>query len=328
MNSDIVNFFKNKKVIITGAKGFLGTYVVNYLKPVLSDENLIIPRSKECDLRDKDVTFNYFKKHNPDYIINLAARLGGIGDNRANPALYFYDNISIGLNVIEACRQIKNVKKLVYIGTVCSYPKFTPAPFKESDLWKGYPEETNAPYGIAKKSVMVYSEAVYQQYNFLTNNILLTNLYGPGDDFRDQTSHVIPALIKKIHNAKLNKELSIHAWGDGSPSRDFLYAKDAALGIIQACVYLNTTNPINLGSSKEISIKQLTETIMDLMDYNGNINWDTSKPNGQPRRLLDINLAKNLINFNPLTSFKEGLKETIKYYIDNQSTLDGLAPKY
>jgi GDP-L-fucose synthase len=328
MNVEIIKFFQNKRVLVTGGQGFLGSYLVDYFNTLVSKENFILPSLDDCDLRLKDETFEYFNKYKPDFVINLAARLGGIGDNRAHPAFYFYDNINIGMNVIEACRQIKSVKKLVNIGTVCSYPKFTPVPFKESDLWNGYPEETNAPYGVSKKAVMVYSHAVHQQYDFLTNNILLTNLYGPRDDFRNETSHVIPALIKKVYAAKTNNNPSIYAWGDGSPSRDFLYAKDAALGIIQTCVYLNTTDPVNLGSGKEISIMDLADTIVNQLEYKGKIDWDTSKPNGQPRRMLDINLARKLIKFNPSTSFQTGLNETIKYYLENKEYIDNLPPKF
>ena len=254
-----------KKILITGANGFLGRKLVALLH-ANNVRNLITPNSKECDLRLIENAFKLVKDHRPDIIINIAARLGGIGDNRAYPASYFYDNLMLGINMIEASR-IYEVSKLVLIGTVCSYPKFAQVPFNEDDLWNGYPEETNGPYGVSKRAVISYAEAAKKQYGLNTVNLLFTNLYGPGDDFREQTSHVIPAIIKKVIHAKENNLPQIEAWGDGSPSRDFLHIWDAAAGVMQAAKFCETEIPINMGSGTEVNIKYLIEKIAATLKY-------------------------------------------------------------
>lgn len=315
-----------KNVLVTGGDGFLGKNVVSVLKETYPGANIIIPVLSEIDLRERQETIEYFEKHKPDVVIALAARLGGIGDNRMYPASYFYDNITIGINTIDASR-LSGVQKLVLIGTVCSYPKIVPAPFKEEDLWNGYPEPTNGAYGISKKAVAEYSIAVKKQYGLSCVNILLTNLYGPKDDFRDETSHVIPALIKKIYNAKENGDSEIVAWGDGSPTRDFVYVRDAAEGIVKS-INCEDETPINIGSGSEISIKNLFHILCEHLEFDGNVVWDTSKPNGQPRRLLDITKARKKFGFNPTTTFQDGLKNTVKWYIENRLKIDKLAPKH
>lgn len=317
---------KFDKILVTGGNGFLGKQVVNQLKITYPNATIVTFSSKEIDLRNQETTFNYFQTVKPDLVIALAARLGGIGDNRNYPASYFYDNIMIGVNTIEASR-LSGVKKLINIGTVCSYPKITPVPFVEEDLWNGYPEPTNGAYGISKKAVGEYSIAVEQQYGLKVVNLLMTNLYGPGDDFRDATSHVIPALIKKVVYAKNNNLPRIEAWGDGSPTRDFIYIEDAAKGIVQSIEHKSST-PINIGSGQEYSIKKLYENICDILDFKGEVYWDTSKPNGQPKRLLNIDKAKNYFGFNPSTSFYDGLKNTIHWYLQNQQEIDNLPKKF
>lgn len=314
------------KILITGGNGFLGRHVIEKCKMEYPEATLLTPTSTELDLRERKETLRYFKNHQPDAVISIAARLGGIGDNREYPATYFYDNITIGINTIEGAR-LNGVRKIVNIGTVCSYPKHVEAPFKEEDLWSGYPEPTNGPYGIAKKAVGEYALAVEKQYGLSCVNLLVTNLYGPGDDFRAKTSHVIPALIKKIIFAQEENTPEIVAWGDGSPTRDFLYVTDAADGIVKA-LECDEHGPINLGAGEEISIKQLFEKLADKIGFNGKVKWDTSKPNGQPRRLLDISKAEELLNFKPATSFDVGLEQMISWYLTNRNEIDALPPKF
>ena len=315
------------KILVTGGNGFLGKHVVELLEDVLSSTAIFTPSSAEVDLRNEEQTISYFKKHRFDAVISLAARLGGIGDNRNYPATYFRDNIMIGVNTLSAAQKT-GVKKVVNVGTVCSYPKFTPVPFKEEDLWKGYPEETNSAYGIAKKAVFEYSKALENQFGFKCANLLLTNLYGPGDDFREETSHVIPALVKKLHHTITQNSQTLNVWGDGSPSRDFLYVKDAALGIIAALLNEVSSDPINLGSGNDITIKELVLKLSSIFDFNGKVKWDTTKPNGQPTRRLSIERAKKVLSFRPKTSFDEGIGITIQWYMDNLDELMLQGEKY
>ena len=309
-----MNFWTNKKVIITGGSGFLGSFVVNKLK-ALNPKNIFVPRSKDYDLRKLEDIKRMLKDAKPDIIIHLAARVGGIYANREHPAEFFYDNLIMGIQLLNES-YLFGIDKFVGIGTVCSYPKFTPVPFKEESLWDGYPEETNAAYGLAKKMLLVQSQAYRQQYDFNSIFLLLVNLYGPGDNFDLENSHVIPALIRKCIEAKENKEEKIIAWGTGKPTREFLYVEDAAEAIILAAEKYNKSEPINIGSSMEISIKELLELIVKYINFNGEIVWDTTKPDGQPRRCLDTSKALKEFGFKANTIFDEGLKKTIGWYFD------------
>lgn len=313
-------------ILVTGGNGFLGKEVVAECERVYPNAKVIAPASKTVDLRNREQALKYIQSIKPDIVIAVAARLGGIGDNRAFPATYFYDNITIGINTIDGAR-LAGSQKIVNIGTVCSYPKIVPVPFKEEDLWNGYPEPTNGPYGIAKKAVAEYAQAVEKQYGLKSVNLLVTNLYGPGDDFREQTSHVIPALIKKMIVAKETGESEIIAWGDGTPTRDFLFVKDAAKGIVQS-INSEDALPTNLGSGQEVSIKELFENLKSAIGFEGAVTWDTSKPNGQPKRLLNIDKAKHDFNFKPITDFKTGITATIKWYLENREAIDQLPAKY
>ncbi len=307
---------KKKKIIITGGHGFLGSHLVKkYLDSGWSEKNIFLPRSKDYDLRKTDDISSMFADFNADIVIHLAANVGGIGYNQKFPGTLFYDNLKMGTELMEQARQ-KEVEKFVSIGTVCAYPKYTEVPFKENDLWKGYPEETNAPYGLAKKMQLVQAQSYRQQYDFNAIYLLPVNLYGPGDNFDPKSSHVIPALIRKVYLAKKNDEPFITAWGTGSASREFLYVEDAAEAIYLATKKYNKSKPVNLGSGMEITIKELIETIVDLMNYQGEIKWDTSKPDGQPRRCLDTSRAKKEFGFEAETDFKTGLKKTIEWYIE------------
>lgn len=305
-------FWDNKKVLVTGGAGFLGSFLVGKLKARgVSGENIRIPRSKDMDLREWESCIKAVK--GIDIIIHLAARVGGIGYNEAYPAFLFYDNAIMGLQIMEAARQ-EGVEKFVAIGTVCAYPKFTPVPFKEEDLWNGYPEETNAPYGLAKKMMLVQSQAYRQQYGFNSIFLLPVNLYGPGDNFDLESSHVIPALIRKFVEAIENNKKEVEVWGTGEVSREFLYVEDAARGIILATEKYNKPAPVNIGAGLEIKIKDLVELIAGLTGFNGEVRWDVSKPDGQPRRCLDTSRAKREFGFEAKTDFKEGLKKTIDWY--------------
>jgi GDP-L-fucose synthase len=299
-------------VAVTGGAGFLGSYVVEKLKARDAAE-VFVPRLEAYDLTQLDAIKRMLTDAQPDVIIHLAAKVGGIGANREHPAEFFYDNLMMGVQLMhEAWRA--EVAKFVAIGTVCAYPKHTPVPFKEEDLWKGYPEETNAPYGLAKKMLLVQSQAYRQQYGFNSIFLLPVNLYGPRDNFDPASSHVIPALIKKCIDARESGAEQIVAWGDGSPTREFLYAEDAAEGILLATERYNSSEPVNLGSAYEISIKELVEMIARLTGFEGEIVWDTSKPNGQPRRKLDTSRAQERFGFEARTRFEEGLRETIRWY--------------
>ena len=306
-------FWDGKKILVTGGAGFLGSFVVEKLmrdKGVDSD-NIRIPRSRDMDLK---VLENGVKAvRDVDIVIHIAGRGGGIGYNRKYPGTLFYDNIVMNTQMMEAARK-EGVEKFVGIGTVCAYPKFTPVPFKEDDLWNGYPEETNAAYGLAKKMMLVQSQAYRHQYEFNCIHLLMVNLYGPRDNFSPEASHVISALIKKIFDAKESGEDYIEVWGTGKATREFLYVEDAAEGIILATEKYNKSEPVNLGSGFEISIKELVELIAEIAGFNGEIRWDTSKPDGQPRRCLDVSKAKEAFGFEAKVDFREGLKRTIEWY--------------
>jgi GDP-L-fucose synthase len=305
--------FKNKKILITGGNGFLGKYLIENLKSK-GCQNLAYPTASEYDLRKSADIKKILKDTAPEVVIHLAAVVGGIGANRENPGKFFYDNIMMGIELIEQSR-LANVEKFVAIGTICAYPKFTPVPFKESELWCGYPEETNAPYGLAKKMMLVQIQAYKQQYDFNGIFLLPVNLYGPGDNFNPDSSHVIPALIKKCYDAKENNSPEITVWGTGKATREFLYAGDCAEAIVLAAENYDKSDPVNIGSGFEISIKDLVELICKLMDFKGKINWDSSKPDGQPRRCLDISKAKSDFGFKAQINFETGLKKTIDWYI-------------
>ena len=307
-----MTFWEDKKVLVTGGAGFLGSFIVEKLKEKgVSEENVRIPRSKDMDLRRWTNCIEVIK--DIDIVIHLAAKVGGIGYNQKYPATLFYDNAIMSIQLMEAARR-ESVGKFVAIGTICAYPKFTPVPFKEADLWNGYPEETNAPYGLAKKMMLVQSQAYRQQYGFNSIYLLPVNLYGPGNNFDPEQSHVIPALIKKIFDAKEAGEDHITVWGTGKATREFLYVEDAAEGIILATEKYNKSNPVNLGSGFEISINALIELIAEIAGFNGEIGWDTNKPDGQPRRCLDVSRAKEEFGFKARVDFREGLERTIEGY--------------
>jgi GDP-L-fucose synthase len=312
-----MEFWKDKKVLVTGGAGFLGSYIVEKLQQKKAE--VFIPKIEDYDLRKIENIKKMFDDFLPEIVIHLAAVVGGIEANRQNPGKFFYDNLIMGIQLMEEAR-IRRVSKFVNIGTICSYPKFTPVPFKEEDLWNGYPEETNAPYGLAKKMLIVQSQAYRKQYGFNSINLLQINLYGPRDNFDPQTSHVIPALIKKCFDAQ-TKGLSpqgtvpeITVWGTGKPTREFLYVEDAAEGILLAAERYNKSDPVNLGAGFEISIKDLVELIAKLTGFKGKIIWDRTKPDGQPRRTLDVSKAEKEFGFRAKVTLEEGLKKTIEWY--------------
>lgn len=309
-------FWSDKKILLTGGSGFLGSHVYDRLLSIgISSKNIFIPRSKDYDLRKKSVTRQVTK--GVDMVIHLAGNVGGIGKNRDLPGTLFYDNLLMGVELIEAAR-INKVGKFVCIGTICAYPKFTPVPFKEESIWDGYPEETNAPYGLAKKMLLVQLQSYKQQFGFNGIYLLPVNLYGPRDNFDPVSSHVIPALIKKVLDAKQANQSYIEVWGDGSPTREFLYAEDAAEGILKAAMHYEKDEPVNLGSGFEISIKNLAELIKRSLKYTGEIVWDSSKPNGQPRRKLDVSKAEKEFGFKAKTDFEQGIKKTVNWYIKHK----------
>lgn len=305
---------QNKKFLITGGAGFLGSFVVDkLLKRGVPRRNLLIPRSKDLDLRKWENCVKAVRDR--DVVIHLAAKVGGIGYNQEKPGEMFYDNLIMGIQLIEAARQAE-VEKFVAIGTICAYPKFNPVPFVETSIWDGYPEETNAPYGLAKKMLLVQSQAYRQQYNMNAIYLLPVNLYGPGDNFDSKTSHVIPALIKKVTDAKKAGKNYVNVWGTGNASREFLFVDDCAEGIVLATEKYDKPDPVNLGASREIKIKDLVKLICGLMKFKGEIRWDKTKPDGQPRRMVDATLAGKEFGFKAKTDFEKGLKKTIEWYLN------------
>ena len=308
-----------KKICITGGSGFLGSFVQESLRK-RGIHDFFIPASKNYNLINVADIKRMLEYSKPDVIIHLAANVGGIGANREHPAEFFYDNLMMGVQLIHESWNF-GVKKMVAVGTICAYPKYTPIPFKESDLWNGYPEETNAPYGLAKKMLLVQSQAYRQQYGFNSIYLLPVNLYGPRDNFSPRSSHVIPALIHKCHEAKLNGDSEVVIWGDGTPTREFIYAGDAAEGIVMAAEFYDGSEPVNIGSGSEISIRDLAEKIVTMTGFKGKIVFDPTKPNGQPRRALDVSRAKEFFGFSAKMDFDTGLKNTIEYYISNRDTI-------
>jgi len=305
-------FFEDRRVVVTGGAGFLGSYVVEGLKK-RGCKNILVPKIEDYDLVNISDIVRMYEDMNPDIVIHLAAVVGGIGANREHPGEFFYKNLMMGVQLIEQGR-VRNIEKFVAIGTICAYPKFTPVPFKEDDLWNGYPEETNAPYGLAKKMLLVQSQAYRAEYDFNSIFLLPVNLYGPGDNFDPASSHVIPALIKKCVDAINNGADHIDCWGTGKVSREFIYAADAAEAILLATEHYNGPEPVNIGAGFEITIKDLAEKIAKLTGFKGEIRWDSSKPDGQPRRFLDTSRAKELFGFEAKTDFDAGLKATIDWY--------------
>lgn len=330
-------FWNKKNVLVTGGAGFLGSFVVEKLKE-RGCKNIFIPRNKDYDLVEMEAVKRLYREAKPDIVIHLAARVGGIGANRANPGKFFYDNLMMGVQMMEVGRQV-GLEKFVAIGTVCAYPKFTPVPFKEEDLWKGYPEETNAPYGLAKKMLLVQAQAYRQQYGFNAIYLLPVNLYGPRDNFDLESSHVIPALIRKFIAAKQKvngKQKSVSSntaccllptsgppptvvvWGTGKATREFLYVEDCAEAIVLATEKYNKSDPVNIGAGFEISIKELVGLITKLTGFKGEIIWDNSKPDGQPRRMLDTSRAEKEFGFRAKTGLEEGLRKTIEWYVSTK----------
>jgi GDP-L-fucose synthase len=309
-------FWANRHVCVTGGAGFLGSFVQETLRERGATE-IFIPQIEDYDLTQLEDIRRMLADAKPDIIIHLAALAGGIGANRARPAEFFYNNLMMGVPLMHEAWE-SGIEKFVAIGTICAYPKFTPLPFKEENLWDGYPEETNAPYGLAKKMLLVQAQAYREQYDFNAIYLLPVNLYGPRDNFNLETSHVIPALVRKMIEAQQRSDKQVTLWGDGSPTREFFYAGDAARGIVMAAERYNSSEPVNLGSGMEISIKDLAELIAKLTGFEGEIVWDTSKPNGQPRRALDVQRAKEFFGFEAAMPFEEGLRRTIEWFKENQ----------
>jgi GDP-L-fucose synthase len=305
-------FWAERTVLVTGGAGFLGAHVVRNIQDQ-GCQAVVVPRSHDFDLREKASIIRLLEQARPDLVLHLAATVGGIGANRRYPGQFFYDNAIMGLQLMEQARRF-GIEKFVAIGTVCAYPKFTPVPFRETDLWNGYPEETNAPYGLAKKMLLVQAQAYRQEYGFNAIYLLPVNLYGPGDNFDPETSHVIPALIRKCLEAVERGQEEVVVWGTGQASREFLYVEDAAEAIVLAAEHYSDPAPVNLGSGLEVSIKELVELIADLTGFKGRLVWDTTKPDGQPRRCLDTTRAEQAFGFHASTDFREGLKRTIDWY--------------
>ena len=316
----LMGFWENKRVLVTGGAGFLGSHLVEKLRKC-GCQNIFIPRSRDYNLVEMEAVKRVYQNSRPDIVIHLAARVGGIGANRANPGKFFYDNLMVGVQMMEIGRQ-SGVEKFVALGTVCAYPKFTSVPFKEENLWNGYPEETNAPYGLAKKMLLVQAQAYREQYGFNGIYLLPVNLYGPGDNFDPKNSHVIPALIEKCVEAIDNNDDHVVVWGTGKPSREFLYVEDAAEAIILAAERYNKPDPVNIGAGFEIVIKDLVELIAKLIGFKGKIVWDRSKPDGQPRRCVDTTKAEREFGFKAKTNFEEGLKKTVQWYEQNRRKIE------
>ena len=314
--SETSDFWGGRTVMVTGGAGFLGSHLVEELGSRSDSVEIFVPRSLRYDLREKEAIQRALEDSAADTVIHLAATVGGIGANAANPGRYFYDNAIMGIELMEQARQY-GVEKFTILGTICAYPKHTPVPFSEENLFSGYPEETNAPYGIAKKALLTQSKAYRKQYGFNSIYLLPVNLYGPRDDFDLESAHVIPAIIRKCVEAREADADSITAWGTGEPTREFLYVKDAAAGILDATERYDESEPVNLGSGMEISIRELVETIADLTGFEGEINWDTSKPDGQPKRRLDTSRARARFGWAAVTEFEDGLERTIEWYEDH-----------
>lgn len=315
----MASFWADKRVVVTGGAGFLGSFVVEQLRARGCTE-IVVPRSREYDLVQMEAVQRLYADARPDIVLHLAARVGGIGANQANPGRFFYDNLMMGAQLMEIGRR-NNVKKFVALSTICAYPKFTPIPFHEEDLWNGYPEETNAPYGLAKKMMLVQSQAYRQQYGFNSCVLFPVNLYGPRDNFDLETSHVIPALIRKCAEAQQAGRPEIVLWGDGTPTREFLYVEDAADGILAAAEHYDESLPLNLGTGEEIRISELARMIATEVGYTGRIVWDGTKPNGQPRRCLDVSRIKRMLGFQAKHSLAEGLKKTIHWFNANRTAI-------
>jgi GDP-L-fucose synthase len=305
---------RNERIVVTGGGGFLGRRVCATLEQSgVARDRIFVPRQSEYDLTDLEAVRRLYDTARPTVVFHLAAQVGGIGANRLHPGRFFYASMAMGLHLIEEAR-VRGLRKFVQVGTVCAYPKFAPVPFRESDLWNGYPEETNAPYGVAKKALFVMLDAYRREYGLASAAVLPVNLYGPGDNFDPESSHVIPALIRKCEEARLAKAPTITAWGTGSASREFLYVDDAARGIVAAAERLDEPDPVNLGTGREITIRDLTLLIARLCDYPGEVVWDPSKPDGQPRRCLDTSKADRLLGWKAVVPFEEGLRNTIDWY--------------
>ena len=313
-----MSFWSQKRVVVTGGAGFLGSVVVAQLRQK-GCRNIWVPRSADYDLVQMDAVRRLYDDAAPDIVLHLAARVGGIGANQANAGRFFYDNLMMGTQLMEMGRQ-RGLEKFVALATICAYPKYTPVPFREDDLWGGYPEETNAPYGLAKKMMLVQAQACRHQYGFNAIVLFPVNLYGPGDNFDMQTSHVIPALIRKCVEAQAKHEPHIVLWGDGSPSREFLYVDDAARAILMAAEHYNSSEPVNIGTGAEITIQDLAHLIADEVGYKGHLVWDTGKPNGQPRRCLDTRRAKELFGFEATMTLRAGVRKTIGWFQANRES--------